>query len=382
MSDLTLVGRVLTAGRELPRSLVRAVNGRIVSVEPSDAAAPPGALDAGSGWIAPGLIDAQINGAFGQDFSDPAADLEVAARGILAHGVTAFLPTLVTLPWERYPAAMANLARHPAEGATSLGIHLEGPFLSPRHYGAHPPEHLRPPLSADLERLLELGEVRLVTLAPELEGGLDAVRSLARRGVVVSLGHSGATFDHGRVALLSGARAGTHLFNAMPPLHHRDPGLAGALLADAKAVVGIIADGVHVHPSMLRLAWRTREPGGLMLVTDAIGAMGMPPGSYPLGERQVRTTRREARLPDGTLAGSMLTLDTAVRTMVQQAGCSPAHAVSMATDAPARLLGIHHERGQVAPGQHADLLVIGPDLRVRWTLQAGRIVFAAEDRAG
>jgi N-acetylglucosamine-6-phosphate deacetylase len=377
-----LVGRVLTDARELPRSLVSLRDGRIESVREWAGPPPSGALDAGNGWIAAGLIDAQINGAFGQDFADPEADLEVAARGMLAHGVTAFVPTLVTLPWEQYPAAMANLARGARSGAALLGVHLEGPFLQPRYHGAHPTEHLREPLLADVETLLGLGDVRMMTLAAELPGALDAVRSLAKRGVVVSLGHSAATFDQGRVALINGARAGTHLFNAMPPLHHRDPGLAGALLAEARATVGIIADGIHVHPSVLNLAWKMRGTRGLMLVTDAIAAMGMPPGVYPLGARQVRTTRHEARLADGTLAGSMLTLDGAVRGMVQRGGCPLPDAVAMTTEVPARLLGVETERGRVAAGLVADLLVIGPDLRVRCTVQGGRVVYRAEEMSG
>jgi N-acetylglucosamine-6-phosphate deacetylase len=184
-----------------------------------------------------------------------------------------------------------------------------------------------------------------------------------------------------RRALLNGARAGTHLFNAMRPLHHREPNLAGALLTERDVTVGIIPDGIHVHPAMLSLAWRARGSEGLMLVTDAIGALGQPPGTYRLGAKVVETTRHEARLTDGTLAGSMLSMDAAIRTMVQRAGVPLSAAVTMASATPARLLG-DQERGRIAAGGRADLVVIGPDLRVRWTLVEGTVVFAAKGTSG
>jgi len=379
--DLELVGRVISDEQEWPRSRVVVRQGRIAAVEPWDGPAPSRALDAESGWIIPGLIDIQINGAFGQDFADPAADLETAGRGLLRHGVTAFLPTVVTLPWEQYPAVLANLTQRPAGGARPLGVHLEGPWLAPRYHGAHPVEHLRAPRWAEVETLLGLGPVRMLTLAPELPGALEVIQRLSQQRVVVSLGHSGASWDEGRVALLNGARAGTHLFNAMPPLHHREPGLAGALLDDHQAVVGIIPDGIHVHPAVLRLVARLRGARRVVLVTDAIAAMGMPPGSYTLGERQVLSTRREARLVDGTLAGSVLTLDQALRAMVQLGGCPLPLAVAMVTSTPARLLGLEAERGRLAPGLVGDLVVLGPDLRVRWTVQEGSIVYSMEGAA-
>jgi N-acetylglucosamine-6-phosphate deacetylase len=375
VASLDLVGKLLTPSEELPRSRVTVRDGRVAAIEPWPGPAPVEALDVGGGWIAPGLIDVQINGAFGQDFSDPRADLEVAARGLLAHGVTAFLPTVVTLPWRRYPDVIENLGRQPRGGAASLGVHLEGPFLAPRYHGAHPAEHLALPSPAHAESLLAHGPVRMLTLAPELPGAVDTIKCLTRRDVVVSLGHSAASFEQARLGLLNGARAGTHLFNAMVPFHHREPGLAGALFDDRRALVGVIADGIHVHPALLAVAWRALGSERMLLVTDAIAALGMPPGQYLLGEKTVGTTRTEARLADGTLAGSMLRLDAAVRTLVQRAGCPLRDAVTMASATPARLLGVEDRRGSVAVGREADLVVLGPDLRVRATLLAGVVAF-------
>jgi N-acetylglucosamine-6-phosphate deacetylase len=216
----------------------------------------------------------------------------------------------------------------------------------------------------------------MMTLAPELPGALDVVRRLTQHGVVVSLGHSDATFAQASEALDAGATAGTHLFNAMRPLHHREPGLAGALLTDSRATPGLIADGVHVHPAAVRLAYRARGPAGLALATDAISAAGMPEGSYALGTLSVHVHGREARLADGTLAGSVLTMDAAIRNVAAYVGCGVQQAVWMATTSPARVLGLHH-KGSLEPGADADLVILSPNLLVQKTYVAGRLVFEA-----
>lgn len=354
---------------------------RIVAVGPADAApADARALDATGLLVAPGFIDLQLNGGFDHDFTEtPSALWEVGAR-LPATGVTAFLPTIITAPEERVARAQAALRQRPPGylGAEPLGLHLEGPWLNPEQRGAHPPAFLRPPdLNLAAEWTPERG-VRLVTLAPELPGALPLIRALAGRGVVVGAGHSRATCAEMRAAFDAGLRYGTHLFNAMRPLHHREPGIVGALLAEPGATVGLIADGIHVHPQMAALAWKLAGPR-LNLVTDAMAALGMPPGDYRLGARAVHVAGGEARLDDGTLAGSLLTLDVAARNLVAFTGCALAEALVTATATPAALLGL--DRGRLAPGCVADVVLLTPAGHVAATVARGKVVYRSRDYA-
>jgi N-acetylglucosamine-6-phosphate deacetylase len=219
--------------------------------------------------------------------------------------------------------------------------------------------------------------MRLVTMAPELPGALDVIGTLAARGVVVSTGHSMATYDEAVAGFDAGARYGTHLFNAMPSLGHRDPGLPGALLADDRMTVGFIADGVHTHRSIIALVWKLLGPRRMSLVTDAMAALGMPAGQHRLGDYDVVVDATSARLADGTLAGSILELDQALRNLIEITGCSLSEALETMTSTPARLLGLDHERGRIAPGYAADLVLLSRDLRVDTTIAAGEIAYAA-----
>ena len=277
--------------------------------------------------LAPGLIDLQINGAFGLDFTDtPSAIWEVAAQ-LPRYGVTAFLPTIITSPAETVCAAQEVLRQGPPvgfRGAIPLGLHLEGPFLNPEKRGAHNPAYLRLPDAEAIAGWSRDKGVRLVTLAPELPGAIEAIRSLVARGVVVSAGHSMATVEEARAGIEAGITYGTHLFNAMPTLDHREPGLAGALLADTHVTVGMIVDGIHLHPDVVALSWRVKGKQQVSLVTDAMSALGMGPGVYRLGDSNVTVDGISARLPDGRLAGSLLSLDQAVRNLVEFTGCAPA----------------------------------------------------------
>lgn len=354
--------------------------GRIEAV--GDVACPPGArvIDADGLLLVPGFIDLQFNGGFGHDFTaDPTTIWQVAA-GLPRWGVTAFLPTVITSPLERIAAAQQVVLSQPAgyRGATPLGLHIEGPFLNPQKKGAHNPAYLRTPsLDAVADWSPQAG-VRLVTLAPELPGALPVIEALAGRGVLVSAGHSTATFDQATAAFDAGTRYGTHLFNAMPTLHHREPGLPGALLTDPRTVVGLIADGVHTHPAIVSLVWQALGPERLSLVTDAMAALGMGPGQHILGDFDVTVDATSARLADGTLAGSILSLDQALRNLIRFTGCSLSDALATMTTTPARALGLDHERGQVAPGFMADLVLLSPDLEVRGTVVAGELVYTAE----
>jgi N-acetylglucosamine-6-phosphate deacetylase len=284
--------------------------------------------------------------------------------------VTGFLPTLISRPIAEATAFVDLCHAAESAGAYVLGAHVEGPFLNPKYAGAHDPRRLVLPELDRVGALLELPPT-LVTLAPELPGALDAIRELTAAGVIVSAGHSGATLAEANAGFDAGIRFGTHLFNAMSPLHHREPGLPGALLADERITIGLIADGVHVHPAMLALAVKSAGPERIALTTDQTAAAGSPPGRYVIAGRESFSDGTSVRLADGTLAGSIATMDQVVRVMAGLPGVGLQHAIEMASATPARLLGL--DRG-IRAGGPADLVVLTPDLHVRLTLVGGRVV--------
>ncbi len=357
--------------------------GKIVEVGSAEAVARPAdarAVD-GTGLIAcPGFIDLQFNGGFGHDFTDDPSAIWQVAAALPRYGVTAFLPTIITSPLETVAAAQDVVTTgRPRDftGAEPLGLHIEGPFLNPQKKGAHNPRYLRPPDVCAVAGWSPATGVRLVTLAPELPGALAIVALLSGRGVLVSAGHSAATFDQAKAGIDAGIRYGTHLFNAMPTLQHREPGLPGALLTDPRATVGLIADGVHTHPAIVSLAWQALGSRRLSLVTDAMAALGMPAGTHRLGDFDVNVDATSARLADGTLAGSVLSLDQALRTLVAMTGCSLDDALPTMTSTAARAIGVDRERGRLAPGAVGDVVLLSPDLHVRTTIVGGDIVYVA-----
>jgi len=372
-----------TPDRVIERGSVTVDGGRIVEVGPAGATpvlAGATRIDAGGRVLAPGFIDLQLNGAFGHDFTaDPSTIWEVAAR-LPRYGVTAFLPTIITSPLEQVEAGMRVVREgRPKDfrGAAPLGLHVEGPFLNPKKKGAHNQQYLRLPTPEAVAGWSPASGVRLVTMAPENPGALDVIRALTARGVVVSTGHSMATYDEAVAGFDAGARYGTHLFNAMPALGHRDPGLPGALLSDSRMTVGFIADGVHTHRSIIALVWRMLGARRMSLVTDAMAALGMPPGSHRLGDYDVIVDATSCRLADGTLAGSILELDQALRNLIEITGCTLGDALETMTTTPARLLGLEAERGRIAPGFVADMVLLSPELRVQTTIASGEVVYAA-----
>ena len=329
-------------------------DGRIAGVRP----ARPG-VSVPDRVLAPGFVELQVNGLDDVDCSSAAtpAAWERLAGLLRATGVTSWCPTLVTAPLDALSTRVGRVAEamrdQVAGTAQILGAHIEGPFLGGAP-GAHPREWLLPIDLAWL-RSLPLGDVvRVVTLAPELEGAVEAIEALTEAGVLVSAGHTHATYDQAIAAADAGVRLVTHLFNGMSPLHHRQPGLVGAALTDPRLVPSLIADGVHVHPAALALAARAKGPGRWVLVTDAIAW-----NSGRLAERRVSVVDGAPRLPDGTLAGSALTMDAAVRRMVVEAGVDLAAVVAAASSTPARLLGLT-DRGAIEPGLRADLVALTP----------------------
>ncbi len=335
-------------------------------------------LDAKGLTLSPGWIDLQVNGAFGHDFTEEPRAIWEVARGLLDRGVTSFLPTLITAPVEAYERALDVLRRGPPDGAPRarvLGLHLEGPFLAPEKKGAHDDEHLLGPeavLGAPLPHWLTAPSVRMVTLAPELPGAIHLIRLLAEKGKVVSAGHSVASFDVAKAAFDAGVTTGTHLFNAMSGLHHRHPGLAAALLTDPRVQAGLIGDGIHVHPAMLRLAMEHLLPDRLVLVSDAMAAAGMPPGRHTLAGRTVIVDDTSARLEDGTLAGCPLLLDDVFRSVRHLVPELPLTDLLLAVTAnPARLLNL--TQGRLDSGSPADLVLLDGDGRARYVMIDGRL---------
>lgn len=328
---------------------------------------------AGRELVVPGFVDLQVNGVDDVDCSDTDDDgWRRAGELLAATGVTAWLPTLVSQPLERYGDQLARIdaRRRPGvPGPVVLGAHLEGPFLGDRP-GAHRREAIVPIDRGWLDALPDT--VRIVTLAPEQPDAVRAIGSLRGRGIVASLGHSAADHATAVAALDAGATMVTHLFNAMGPLHHRSPGLVGAALADDRVVAGLIADLVHVHPALLRTAFRAKGPDGIALVTDAVGWR-----AGRLAALDLALVDGAPRLADGTLAGSALTMDQAVRNLVDAAGIDPLDAIRAASTTPARVLG-DDWRGQIRPGARADLVVLDRhDLSVRRTVVGGETVWEA-----
>jgi len=327
------------------------------------------------GLLCPGFIDLQINGAFGADIGPDPDAIRILVAKLPATGVTSFLPTLISSPPELYEGFFEGFEEGAVEnGAHVLGAHLEGPFLAPDRKGAHDPANLRPVDLGFVKELLRSGKVKIMTLAPELPNSLEAIELLLDEGAVASAGHTEATCEEVTRAVDAGLRLGTHLFNAMRPLAHREPGTVGALLTDDRVRTGIIADGVHVHEAALRLAHRAKGSEGLILVTDAMQAAGMPPGDYELGGRKVRLEDGAVRLSDGTLAGSALTMDKAVRNAVRFLGVPLAQAVRMAAETPAAALNLDG-KGKIAVGCDADFALLDAESTVLETIVAGETVY-------
>lgn len=323
--------------------------------------------------ITPGFIDLQVNGFGGHDAASGPDAIAAISEALPATGVTAFLPTLISAPVHKGAAFIAAVAAADAPGARVLGAHIEGPFLNPSFRGAHLGANLADPTPEQVD-VIAIARPRLVTLAPELPGALQAIVRLHSAGIVVSAGHTGADFEQGRHAIAAGVRFGTHIYNAMPTVHHRRPGIALALLLDPRVTVGLIADGKHVHPAVCEHLIRTKTSSRIALTTDQTAAARMPPGTYRLSSRPVVSDGMAVRLEDGTLAGSAATMDDLVGRMARLPGMTASRAIGMASTVPARLLG-EHGLGRIGVGACADLVVLDPKLQVRLTMVRGLVKF-------
>jgi N-acetylglucosamine-6-phosphate deacetylase len=371
---VVLPGGVVDGGRV-------AVEGRVIA-DP----APAGArvFDLTGHWIVPGFVDIHVHGGGGASFSAGTAEaaLSVAATH-RAHGTTTMLASTVTGDLDALARQAAVLSELVEQGDLA-GIHFEGPFISKHRCGAHMPSLLRDPDPADVRKLVDAarGTARMMTLAPELPGGLDSVRLLAEHGVIAAVGHTDASYDATLRAIDAGARVATHLFNAMPPLLHRAPGPVAALLGDERVTVELVNDGVHLHPGALAVAFRCAGPGRVAFITDAMDAAGFGDGRYLLGPMQVDVTGGVARLVDGgSIAGSTLTLDTALRRAVTVDGIAVEDAVRALSENPARLLGAYDRIGSLEPGKDADLVVLdGESYAVVGVMRRGEWIVEVPDR--
>lgn len=370
--------------RKIDQALISVENGVIVKVASrngSEAAPDKDSIDFGDCAIVPGFFDIHVHGGVNCDVMRGSAEEMTKFETFLArHGVTSYFPTTVTASLDATLSALERLAdriegakQQGAVGARPLGIHLEGPFLSHARRGVHPPVDLVEPSIAAFDKLWQAahGHVRMLTIAPELNGAEEVIAEATRRGVCVSIGHSDATLDQARRGVKAGARHATHTFNAMRPLDHRAPGILGEVLTNNQLSADVIADGIHVDPTVIDLLFRAKGIENFVLITDAISATGMPDGRYQLGTLEVelkdgRCTR------DGNLAGSALTMDRAVRNVMKFAGLDLSQAVRAASLNPAKAVGF--KKGTIEPGADADFVVLTPTGEVRATVVKGVLI--------
>jgi N-acetylglucosamine-6-phosphate deacetylase len=338
----------------------------------------------GDAVLAPGFVDIHIHGGAGHDVMEADADgLSAVEQLLFKHGVTSYFPTTVTAPLDKTWSALDRLANAIESAsrcdesrkvrARPLGIHLEGPFISHARRGVHPPQNLLLPTLPAFDRFWQAarGHIRVMTIAPELEGAGEVIAEAARREVCVSLGHSNSDLNSARAAVAAGARHATHTFNAMRPLDHRDPGIIAEVLTDSRLSADIIADGIHLDPTIVELFLKAKGVDGAVLITDAISATGMPDGRYRLGTFEVEVKNGRC-LADGKLAGSVLTMDRAVRNVMHFAHWDLQQAIRLATLNPARVAGFT-DRGKLEAGAVADFVVLSPSGEVRNTVIGGEV---------
>ena len=376
-------GRVVTAAEAWERGWLLVDGNRIVLLGPGD---PPRlsadrTIDASGLTLLPGFIDVHAHGAAGHEAMDATPDaLQGMARYYAQHGTTAFLAATWTDSAERIHAALNAIGETMGpqpDGATLLGAYLEGPYLNPERCGAQSTQHIRRAKREEALAFLDMGVIREVALAPEFEENHWLIEECVARGITVTAAHTAATYEQMRQAVALGLRQATHTFNAMTPLHHREPGTVGAVLSSPEIRAELIADNLHVHPAVMRILYAAKGPHGVILITDAMRGTGMPDGEYPIDERIVLVKDSAARLPDGTLAGSTLSMERALRNLIAATGhplevvwpCSSLNA--------ARALHLADRKGSIEAGKDADLVLLDAALEVRMTVAEGRIVYEA-----
>ena len=384
MSDRTLLtgARVVTSDSRTTPADVLIEDGRIAAVAPGLAADGAESIDLSGHVIAPGFIDVHVHGGGGHPLITPdPGEIEAYARWAVSQGVTSFLATVCapTIDAALDCLAACTNAGETTDGATLLGVNLEGPFISPQRRGALPQSWPATPEVETFRRLLDASgdKLRLMTVAPEVPGATAVIREALSAGVHVSVGHTDATYEVARDAFAAGASHVTHAFNAMRPFHHREPGPLGAALEAEAVTVELIADGVHLHPATVRTLVGAFGPQRIALITDGVTPAGLDNGTFRIGDAEARLKNGEMRLPDGTIAGSVATMAEVVRNLVRWGIADLPVAATMASATPARALGLSERKGLVAPGYDADLVALTDDLSVAATWVAGRLAYHA-----
>jgi len=376
-------GRIATPVDVIDDGVILVKNSKIEAVGEKDKVTIPRdalVIDARGRIATPGFIDVHVHGGGGSDVMDGSYDaLNEMSTFEARHGTTGFLPTPYTDSQERLLAsvkAIETAMKRGTSGGEILGIHLEGPYINIERKGGQPPEYIRKPDLEELRLLLEASNnnVKMITLAPEVNGGSEFVRRIIQYGVVASIGHSNATYDEALRAVDAGVSHACHAYNAMREFHHREPGVVGAVLSCDELTAELIADGIHVHPAAMKILVKCKGTDRIILVTDAVVGTGME-GRYKLGGRDVVITKKDSRFLDGALAGSVLTMDSAVRNIMGLVGASLQDAVKMATVNPARRIGVYDRKGSLEAGKDADITIVDDQINVYMTMVMGKIVY-------
>lgn len=385
MEEISVItnGTVITPFKTIKNGVVVFKDGRIITVgQEKDVETPKEAkvIDASGGIVAPGFIDIHIHGGKGSDVMDASYEaINKLAKFEASHGTTAFLATTISAAHNDLLNAAKTVKvtmEKGTDGAEVLGIHLEGPYINPKKCGGQDSKYIRPPSVNEFREILKASNyaVRLVTLAPEVEGAKKLIVELRNFGITASIGHSNATYSEVVDAIKHGISHAAHTFNRMRGFDHREPGVVGAVLIHDELTAELICDYVHVHPAAMKLLTKVKDSSGVVLVTDAIRAAGMPDGKYKLGKRNVIVKNGVSRLESGGLAGSTLMMDKAVRNMVNLVGASLQEAVMRATINPAKVVGVDNRKGSLEQGMDADFVILDRDLNVCSTIVRGKMV--------
>ena len=377
-------GMVITPSKTIERGIVAFEDGKITAVGQKNRVKVPKsakAIDASGKIVAPGFVDIHIHGGKGRDIMDASYEaVKEIAKFLVSHGTTSFVPTTISAPRPdllRAVKAVKTAMEKGTDGAEVLGAHLEGPYINLEKHGAHNTNYVRFPSIDEFEEIWESSNraVKIVTLAPELEGSEMLIQKLRELGIVASIGHSNATYIQAVDAIKHGVRHATHMFNRMSGFDPREPGVVGAALVHDELTAELICDGIHVHPAAMNLLTRVKGPERVVLVTDAIRAAGMPDGEYALGKQRIVVKDGVSRLESGDFAGSTLTMDRAVRNIMKLVGTPLQTAVKMATINPAAVVNVDENKGSLELNKDADIVIIDDEVNVYLTIVKGKILY-------
>lgn len=381
MRKVLIGGKILTPDRVLRDQALVIEGEKIAEITPRNTLQlrpQDWVRDLSGKWLSPGFLDNHVHGGGGADVMDATRESwDGLSRYLVSTGVTAYLPTIGAASQQEIGALIDFFSGYttPDDGAVPLGVHLEGPYLNPKKKGVQLKKHLRDPEPEEYQAWLESGVVKLITIAPELPGALTLIQEGRRRGVAFAVGHSSASYGEMLEAVEAGVNQASHIFNAMEPLHHRQPGVLGVVLSDPRLYAQVIADGVHVHPAVVKILTLIKGINRTTLVTDAMQAAGLADGGYQLFGQVVQVSNGEVRVSSGELAGSVLSMDQGLRNLMEFSGLSLNEAVVAASTAPAASLNLVPIRGVLQPGARADLAVLTEGLDVDSTYIGGRLVY-------